>query len=146
VSCLRLKTLVVFASTLNPTWDQYDVAKWSTIEINVGIICACMPSLRVVLGRILPRLFYSTRKYGAQSNMASSVVSAGARRTGVGSSAAAMSNGASRKSGFFGKSNEGITITQSFEVDDHDERNLVPLRDMTRWESQNTEKDQSVSR
>ena len=33
-----------------------EVSIWSTIEINVGIICACMPTLRLLLVRLFPVL------------------------------------------------------------------------------------------
>lgn len=33
-----------------------DVALWSTIEINVGIICACLPSLRSLVVRAFPSM------------------------------------------------------------------------------------------
>ncbi|KPM42653.1 hypothetical protein AK830_g3885 [Neonectria ditissima] len=53
VSILRLRSLVKFgAQSKNPTWEYHDVAVWSTIEINVGIICNCMPSLRLIIPRI----------------------------------------------------------------------------------------------
>lgn len=58
VSILRLQSLVEFrADTLNPTWDFFSVALWSDIEINVGIMCICMPSLRVLLTRLWPKVF-----------------------------------------------------------------------------------------
>ena len=42
VSILRLRSLVTFEShSTNPTWEYLEVSKWSTIEINVGIICTC---------------------------------------------------------------------------------------------------------
>lgn len=40
------------------------VSQWSTIEVNVGIICACMPTLRLILLRMFPVLSSSTRNYG----------------------------------------------------------------------------------
>ncbi|KAF7536940.1 hypothetical protein G7054_g4094 [Neopestalotiopsis clavispora] len=46
VSAIRLRSLIQFASTENPTWDYNEAAWWSTIELHVGIICACLPSLR----------------------------------------------------------------------------------------------------
>ncbi|PSN67023.1 hypothetical protein BS50DRAFT_621135 [Corynespora cassiicola Philippines] len=75
VSILRLQSLVHFASSKNPTHDQWDVSVWSTVEINVGIMCACMPALRVMLVRLLPGIMGSTRnasavyyaKYGSNS-------------------------------------------------------------------------------
>ncbi|PHH52846.1 hypothetical protein CFIMG_002317RA [Ceratocystis fimbriata CBS 114723] len=60
MSVVRLHSLIKFANSHNTTWDQWEAALWSTIEINIGIICACMPSIRVVLVRLFPRVFDST--------------------------------------------------------------------------------------
>lgn len=60
LSILRLQSLVHFANSVNPTWDQWDVTLWSIVEINVGIICACMPTFRTLLAHVLPRVFGST--------------------------------------------------------------------------------------
>lgn len=41
--------------------DSLQIACWSTIEINVGIVCACMPDLRLLIVYILPeRLGYKS--------------------------------------------------------------------------------------
>lgn len=64
VSILRLQSLVSFATSTNLTWDQYDVSNWSTIEINVGIICACLPTLRLILVRMFPRQLATTKYSG----------------------------------------------------------------------------------
>ena len=45
---------------------------WSNIEINVGIMCACMPSLRVILVRMFPKVLGTTKgasqgHYGSRS-------------------------------------------------------------------------------
>ncbi|KAJ4262959.1 hypothetical protein NW762_006572 [Fusarium torreyae] len=66
VSIIRLQYLVDLGSSTNPTYDQTDVSIWSTVEINVGIICASMPSLRVILVRLFPALggsSYDSSKY-----------------------------------------------------------------------------------
>lgn len=63
VSVLRLRALNFSANTANPTWDFFDVGIWSTVEINVGIICVCMPSLRLLLVRVFPRLSPSAHRY-----------------------------------------------------------------------------------
>ncbi|KAJ4986833.1 CFEM domain-containing protein [Stagonosporopsis vannaccii] len=60
VSILRLRSLVCLAPLTNPTWDQGDVTLWSIVEINVGTICACMPTFRSLLAKVLPRIFGST--------------------------------------------------------------------------------------
>jgi hypothetical protein len=41
-------------------WDQQNITKWSAIEIAVGVVCSCIPSIRVILVRVLPRTFSSS--------------------------------------------------------------------------------------
>ena len=60
MSIIRLRFLITFGKGNNPTWDQAGVVDWSNIEVNVGIICACMPTMRLILARLLPRFFVST--------------------------------------------------------------------------------------
>ncbi|KAG9188993.1 hypothetical protein G6011_05861 [Alternaria panax] len=62
VSILRLRSLVSFARTKNLTWDYLEAALWSIIEVNVGIICACMPSIRLGLVQLFPTLLGSTNQ------------------------------------------------------------------------------------
>ncbi|KAH6611478.1 PTH11 GPCR protein [Trichoderma cornu-damae] len=59
ISLLRLKSVIFFADLINPTWDQWNVAWWSTIEVNVGIICTCLPTVRLILKRMFPRTLSS---------------------------------------------------------------------------------------
>ncbi|KAG5942286.1 hypothetical protein E4U53_007280 [Claviceps sorghi] len=59
VSALRLAYLSSFDASINITWDYYDVALWSTIEINVGIICTSLPTMRLILVRLSPGVFGS---------------------------------------------------------------------------------------
>lgn len=58
-SCLRMTT-ISFASTTPDT--TYDIAStmWTMIEMNVAVVCACMPMLRPVVVKLLPGLFPST--------------------------------------------------------------------------------------
>lgn len=58
----RLKFLAIVTHTNNPTWDQRHITKWSNIEIAVGVVCACLPSFRVILVRLLPSLYGSTNQ------------------------------------------------------------------------------------
>ena len=39
--------------------DWYGLGIWSIVEVDVGIICVCMPSLLVILRRMLPKIFGS---------------------------------------------------------------------------------------
>lgn len=64
VSILRLRSLVKFGTdAMNPTWEFFGVGLWSTIEINVGIICTCMPTVRLLLVRLFPRWLGTTQPY-----------------------------------------------------------------------------------
>lgn len=56
MSIIRLHALVTFVTSHNPTWDNFPVSLWSTVEINVGILCTCMPTLRLLLIRLFPRM------------------------------------------------------------------------------------------
>lgn len=67
VSILRLQFLVYFGNSTNPTWDQFATCYWSSIELNVSVCCACMPSLRLLLVRMFPRAMGSARD-GRQSD------------------------------------------------------------------------------
>ncbi|KAG8667738.1 hypothetical protein FPOAC2_12927 [Fusarium poae] len=71
VSVLRLRYLVTFGSTKNPTWDSFSPCYWSAIEVNVGIWCACMPDLRLLLLKTFPILRSNTSaSRGAQRGSA----------------------------------------------------------------------------
>lgn len=60
ISCIRLGSLVSFRNSSNLTWDYFDVSLWSTVEIAGGVICACMPSMRLILIRVAPKTFGTT--------------------------------------------------------------------------------------
>ncbi|KAL7916373.1 hypothetical protein GGI35DRAFT_36702 [Trichoderma velutinum] len=60
VSILRFQSLVHFANSVNPTWDHWSIAWWSTIEVNISIICTCIPSIRLILAHIFPRAIGSS--------------------------------------------------------------------------------------
>ncbi|KAJ0163189.1 hypothetical protein CTA2_3374 [Colletotrichum tanaceti] len=148
VSILRLQSLVQFAKSQNPTWDQFDVALWSTVEINVGIICACMPSIRVILVGFFPRLLGTTRRGGTSSSNAYAaryyVQSSGRddgrsrNRTALGNEAKIRTvdrDSASSRSGGKGEGEgkgepAGIIYTKEYTVDFHDEASLVHLREL----------------
>ncbi|KAK5735728.1 hypothetical protein LTR17_007900 [Elasticomyces elasticus] len=44
-SLIRLAYVVHWRKTTNPTWTYAPIALWSIIEVDVGVVCACMPSL-----------------------------------------------------------------------------------------------------
>jgi len=75
VSILRLQALVNFARSSNVSWEFYAVQRWSTIEIGVGTICTCLPTIRQLFVRLFPALDGSSRthqqyrKYGTAKEL-----------------------------------------------------------------------------
>lgn len=61
VSIIRLQSLVTFANSTNPTYDNVPTAYWSVLEAYVSVFCICMPALRRFLAGLFPRCFGSTQ-------------------------------------------------------------------------------------
>jgi hypothetical protein len=57
---LRLQSVINLSTSANPTWDAVPVLRWFTVEISVGIICICMPSLRALLKWLAPKVMGTT--------------------------------------------------------------------------------------
>jgi len=55
-SAMRLYSLVKFANSQNVTWDYVGAGYWSLLEIDVSIICGCMPALRLLMSMTLPKI------------------------------------------------------------------------------------------
>ncbi|KAK2055733.1 hypothetical protein LY76DRAFT_595790 [Colletotrichum caudatum] len=51
-SIIRLQYLVLFSHTYDPTWDNSSVVVWSSIEVNVAILCGSFPALLPFLKKI----------------------------------------------------------------------------------------------
>lgn len=60
IGILRLYFLYQSTVSTDLTYDNVSPATWSAIELNVGIMCACVPALRPVIGVMFPRLLAST--------------------------------------------------------------------------------------
>lgn len=63
VSILRLPSLYHLMESKDTTWENPMAVIWSTIEINVAIICSCLPTLRC----LFPRLLRAATSYQASS-------------------------------------------------------------------------------
>ncbi|KAK4160459.1 hypothetical protein QBC43DRAFT_381243 [Cladorrhinum sp. PSN259] len=57
---LRLQSLTMASVSKDPTWDNYGAAIWSSIESNVGIVCASLAHLKPMIARYAPRLLSIT--------------------------------------------------------------------------------------
>lgn len=56
IAIVRIVTMMPFVHSMDFTWYKVTLAKWAMVEINVGIICACLPVLRPLLLRVVPQL------------------------------------------------------------------------------------------
>ncbi|KAF2830025.1 hypothetical protein CC86DRAFT_179093 [Ophiobolus disseminans] len=68
ISIIRLTDLYKYNGTLDPLWDSSAVAYWSVMELNVGILCACLPTLRPLIKQFAPRLLGSTADHTTRYN------------------------------------------------------------------------------
>lgn len=130
VSILRLQALVHFASSSNVSWEFYDVSVWSTIEVGVGIMCTCLPTLRLLLVKVFPilggtlaRSGQQYQNYGNSNELGNLSRSERSRRNGT-----LQDLSLSRDSTAYGKG-DGIIIKTSYSVKrskaDTDEASLV---------------------
>ncbi|KZL78079.1 integral membrane protein [Colletotrichum tofieldiae] len=55
-SIIRLKYLISFSHTYDPSWDNFDVILWSAIEANAAIICGSLPALRPLFKNLFSSL------------------------------------------------------------------------------------------
>ncbi|KAK7417219.1 hypothetical protein QQZ08_011698 [Neonectria magnoliae] len=69
-SCLRVTTIDIAASTNDLTYDVSSTM-WTIIEMNVAIVCACLPMIRPVIVKLFPKLMpkssSNNQKYGPTS-------------------------------------------------------------------------------
>jgi len=55
-SCIRMRYMIMFAKTSNPTWDYSEPLLWSGLEVAVSIIVVSLPAVRVLVTRTVPCL------------------------------------------------------------------------------------------
>jgi len=68
VSIYRIKTLGAAAKSTDPTWDNVDAATFSFLELSVGVIAVCLPTLRPILVHSMPRIFGSLLRSAGHSD------------------------------------------------------------------------------
>ncbi|PSN63289.1 hypothetical protein BS50DRAFT_109155 [Corynespora cassiicola Philippines] len=59
ISIVRLKALYAATMSTDSTFDNYDIAIWSVVEVNSAVIGACLPTLKPLISRVWPRLLSS---------------------------------------------------------------------------------------
>lgn len=58
-SIIRLRSLLSFGNSIDPSWDYVPATKWTVLELTAGAACACLPSIRKLLAPIFPSLIKS---------------------------------------------------------------------------------------
>jgi len=66
-SILRLESLYIVTKSEDNTWDTVNLGMWSNIEVNTGIICSSLQTIRPVISRFFPNIFSMNRSYGSAS-------------------------------------------------------------------------------
>ncbi|KAI1912452.1 hypothetical protein LOZ39_005725 [Ophidiomyces ophidiicola] len=56
-SIIRTTSIAASANLKDITWNTIPVSVWSAIEVNTGIICACLPMIRQPLAMLFPNVF-----------------------------------------------------------------------------------------
>ncbi len=59
ISIVRFKSLYDISISQDVSWDNVPIADWTAVECNIGIMCACLPTLKPLLSRFLPFLMHS---------------------------------------------------------------------------------------
>lgn len=68
ISILRLQSLLVFLQTTDISWHNPLAAIWSSLEVNIGIVCSCLPTLKTMVSRWFPRAFSSGYLHGSDNS------------------------------------------------------------------------------
>ncbi|USP80948.1 uncharacterized protein yc1106_08222 [Curvularia clavata] len=63
VSVIRLYSLDAISNSTDVSFDNTDHATLSAVEVNVGIICACLPAMRPLFALVLPQYFSDAPRY-----------------------------------------------------------------------------------
>ncbi|KAH8784505.1 hypothetical protein F5882DRAFT_497558 [Hyaloscypha sp. PMI_1271] len=62
VSMIRLKSLISFGNSLDPSWDNVNAVVWTILELSAAMICVSLPALRVLLLKLFPKSLLSTTR------------------------------------------------------------------------------------
>ncbi|CAI6342044.1 unnamed protein product [Periconia digitata] len=62
---VRLKFLLDFKISIDPTWDYVEVTIWTTIELASGFASVCLPSIRQLVVMFLPEDWFTRFNVGS---------------------------------------------------------------------------------
>ncbi|KAH7080158.1 hypothetical protein BKA63DRAFT_505842 [Paraphoma chrysanthemicola] len=61
-SSCRIPALYTILNTKDFMWDSAGAAMWSTMELNAGILCASLATLRALIIKLWPRVFLTSQE------------------------------------------------------------------------------------
>ncbi|KAK4543354.1 hypothetical protein LTR36_005713 [Oleoguttula mirabilis] len=61
VSILRLESIYALTTGTDANYNGGQAALWSSLEVNVGIVCSCLPTLKTLATRYFPKMFTTYR-------------------------------------------------------------------------------------
>ena len=53
---IRLWYIRIMTKSTDETWDNTEITLWSVVELNCGILCASLQTLRPLLAKCIPGL------------------------------------------------------------------------------------------
>ncbi|KAH8888969.1 hypothetical protein GQ53DRAFT_723745 [Thozetella sp. PMI_491] len=107
---LRLQSLTMASVSKDPTWDNYGAAIWSSIESNIGIVCASLVHFKPLIARYAPQMLSIQRTTRLADE----------RSGGTNNSSHLRSLGRSTPG-----SRKPFGILTEMELEDHDESSIV---------------------
>jgi len=69
ISILRLPSLKKASVSTDFTYDNIGIAVWSCVELNVAILCACLPPLKALLSHFFPGLLSRVKQTSRSDDM-----------------------------------------------------------------------------
>lgn len=110
ISVYRITTLSAAANSTDSTWDNVDAAVWSLLELSIGVLAACLPTLKPLFALALPRLFRSTlaNLSSGRRQQYRDMYGVSARQAGTTTSSTTMGKGG----GFSGAGGGGIVFVK----------------------------------
>ena len=83
---IRLKSLLSFSNSVDPSWDNVPVVTWTVIELCAAMICASLPALRLLVMHLFPRIFPSSLRSASKTPVFSTREGSGLKswQTGTG--------------------------------------------------------------
>lgn len=110
VSIYRIRTLAAAAKSTDPTWDNVDAATFSFLELSVGVIAICLPTLRPILVHTMPRIFGSLLRSNTGPSAGTGPASGRASRTPFGRSGTGAGGSSAARASMF---KSGSTLRES---------------------------------